>query len=73
MHWNWADPNFRKLVLNAIAWCAKVDVPLEGISDQPKTLADMESNHDEDVPADFDREAIRRKYSLPPDDAEQGR
>ena len=26
-HWNWSDPNFRKLVLNAIAWCAKVDVP----------------------------------------------
>ena len=21
-HWNWGDPNFRKLVLNAIVWCA---------------------------------------------------
>lgn len=70
VHWNWADPNFRKLVLNAILWCAKVDVPPEGISDQAKTLADMESNHDEEVPADFDREAIRKNYNLPPDDAD---
>ncbi|MCI0331883.1 MAG: ThuA domain-containing protein [Planctomycetes bacterium] len=69
VHWNWADPNFRKLVLNAIAWCAKVEVPREGVGDQPKTLADMESNPDESVPADFDREAIRKKYRLPPDDA----
>jgi len=71
VHWNWAEPNFRKLVLNAIAWCAKLEVPREGISDQPKTLADMESNADEKVPADFDREAIRKKYRLLPDDSAQ--
>ena len=65
VHWNWANPNFRKLVLNAIAWCAKVDVPRDGVKDQPKTLADMESNHDEDPPADYDREEIRKKYDLP--------
>jgi type 1 glutamine amidotransferase len=67
VHWNWADPNFRKLVLNAIAWCAKVDVPESGVSDAPKTMADMESNHDENPPADFDREEIREKYNLAPD------
>jgi type 1 glutamine amidotransferase len=66
-HWNWADPNFRKLVLNAIAWCAKADMPPEGVSDKPKTMADMESNHDEKPPADFDREAIRKKFDLPKD------
>jgi type 1 glutamine amidotransferase len=71
VHWNWADPNFRKLVLNAIAWCAKVEVPTEGISDSPKTLAEMESNHDERPPADFNREAVREKYNLPPDDAQR--
>ncbi len=73
VHWNWADPNFRKLVLNAIAWCAKADVPPDGIDDQPKSLAEMESNHDEAPPADFDREAIRKQYDLPPDEAEQKR
>ena len=46
-HWNWSDPNFRKLVLNAIAWCAKVNVPPGGVPDKPKTMADMEANHDE--------------------------
>jgi hypothetical protein len=57
-------------VLNAIVWCAKVEVPREGVGDEPKTLADMESNPDEDVPADFDREAVREKYDLPPDNAD---
>ena len=67
VHWNWADPNFRKLVLNAIAWCAQVDVPEGGVNDAPKTLADMESNHDERPPREFDREAIRRQFKLPTD------
>jgi type 1 glutamine amidotransferase len=31
-HENWGDPNFRKLVLNAIVWLAKLDVPAEGVS-----------------------------------------
>ena len=29
-HNNWGDPNFRKLVLNALLWTAKIDVPTEG-------------------------------------------
>ncbi len=29
-HKNWGDPNFRKLVLNAILWTAKQDVPAQG-------------------------------------------
>ncbi len=71
-HWNWSDPNFRKLVLNAITWCAKAEVPPEGVADQPKTLAEMEANHDEQQPANFDREAIRKKFHLPPDLAKRG-
>jgi hypothetical protein len=30
-HHNWADENFRKIVLNAILWIAKADVPPNGI------------------------------------------
>jgi type 1 glutamine amidotransferase len=30
-HKNWADPDFRKLVLNAIVWIAGADVPADGI------------------------------------------
>ena len=66
-HWNWSDPNFRKLVLNAIAWCAKVNVPPGGVPDKPKTMTEMEANHDEDPPKNFNREAIRKKFHLPPD------
>ncbi|HEY6169698.1 MAG TPA: ThuA domain-containing protein [Verrucomicrobiae bacterium] len=29
-HKNWADENFRKLVLNAIVWTARMDVPRDG-------------------------------------------
>jgi type 1 glutamine amidotransferase len=66
-HWNWSDPNFRKIVLNAIAWCAKVEVPAEGVQDPPKTMAEMEANHDEKQPAKFDREAMRKQFHLPKD------
>ena len=64
-HWNWSDPNFRKLVLNAIVWSAKAEVPAEGVVDQPKTMADMEANPDEKPPKNFDREAIRKQFKLP--------
>ena len=66
-HWNWSDPNFRKIVLNAIAWCAKVEVPAEGVQDPPKTMAEMEMNHDEKQPPKFDREAMRKQFRLPKD------
>ena len=33
-HRNWGDDNFRKIVLNAIAWTAKMEVPAEGIPSQ---------------------------------------
>ena len=31
-HKNWGDPNFRKLLLNAILWSAKLDVPSDGMA-----------------------------------------
>ena len=39
-HKNWADDSFRKQVLNAIAWCAKIPVPKDGI-DSPTITEDM--------------------------------
>jgi type 1 glutamine amidotransferase len=29
-HKNWGDPNFRRLVVNAILWSAKIDIPRDG-------------------------------------------
>ena len=31
-HKNWGDPNFRKLVLNAILWTAKQEIPSDGVN-----------------------------------------
>ena len=33
-HKNWGDENFRKVVLNAILWTAKMEVPAQGIKSQ---------------------------------------
>lgn len=67
VHWNWAEPNFRKLVLNAIVWCAKADVPADGVGDAPKTLVELEANQDEKPPQDYDRETVRKEFHLPAD------
>ncbi len=44
-HKNWADDNLRKLVLNAILWTAKVEVPPDGVN-SVVTPADMAANLD---------------------------
>ena len=31
-HKNWGDENFRKIILNALLWAAKMDVPKDGVS-----------------------------------------
>lgn len=43
-HRNWTEENYRKLVLNAIAWIAKVEVPKNGIVSKTPTKAQMEVN-----------------------------
>jgi hypothetical protein len=44
-HRNWGDDNFRRLVLNAILWTAKMDVPAEGVQSRV-TGEDLEKNLD---------------------------
>lgn len=47
-HWhrNWAIDDFRKLVLNAILWTAKVEVPEGGVVSEPVTEAQLNENLD---------------------------
>ena len=45
-HRNWQDDNFRKLVLNAIVWTAKADVPQEGVASTTPSDEEMEANQD---------------------------
>ncbi len=44
-HANWSNENFRKIVLNAIVWIARGDVPANGIESHP-TAADLVANLD---------------------------
>ncbi len=46
-HWNWGHPMQRTIVLNAIAWAAKADVPANGIPTPRVTIEDLEANNEE--------------------------
>jgi type 1 glutamine amidotransferase len=45
-HLNWGDPNQRKIMLNALLWLAKIEVPANGVTDSI-TEADLAMNLDE--------------------------
>ena len=48
-HWhrNWAIDDFRRVVLNAILWTAKMEVPEAGVSSEAITEAQLNENLDE--------------------------
>ncbi len=60
-HWNWANRNFRRLVLNSIVWTAGGEVPEQGVPVDRVDLATLEENQDFEKPADFDTQQIRRE------------
>ena len=64
VHWNWANDNFRKVVLNGIAWVAKIDIPPGGISSQRPTLEELEANLDKPKPANFDQAKVQTTRKL---------
>jgi putative membrane-bound dehydrogenase-like protein len=43
-HRNWAIDDYRKLVLNTIAWVARLDVPANGVPSKPVTKAMLNQN-----------------------------
>ncbi|MDY3552311.1 ThuA domain-containing protein [Gemmata sp. JC717] len=45
-HRNWKDDNFRKVVLNALLWICKLDVPADGVKSEV-TDAEIGANWDE--------------------------
>jgi type 1 glutamine amidotransferase len=46
VHWNWAQDDFRKSILNAIVWIAKMDVPANGVESKRPTVQDLLANMD---------------------------
>ncbi len=59
-HWNWGNDQFRKLVLNAIAWTAHIDVPSSGVQSKSLTVEDLEANQDYDKPGNHNPARIQR-------------
>ena len=51
-HRNWADENFRRVVVNAILWCAKVEVP-DGGATVAFDPADLNKNLDKKGKGEF--------------------
>jgi hypothetical protein len=63
VHWNWAQDDFRKTILNAIVWVAKIDVPKDGVQSSRPTVDELLTHHDEPVPANFDKEAMAKRIA----------
>ena len=57
-HWNWGNSDFRKLVLNAIAWTAHAEVPADGIPSRDLSVDDLVANQDYPVPDDFNKARV---------------
>lgn len=53
-HWNWGNPNQLKLVLNAITWCAKAEVPAKGVAASEVTMDELLANQDYDPKPNYD-------------------
>ena len=49
-HRNWAIDDFRTLVLNAIVWLARAEVPKGGVPSKPITQEELNKNLDRPVP-----------------------
>ena len=52
-HWVYANNDFRKLMLNAMCWIAKVEVPSEGVPTRTPTVEQMEADLEGDRPQDW--------------------
>ena len=63
VHWNWANDPWRKAVLNSIVWIAKGNVPTGGVATKTPTIDEMLANHDEPVPANFDRADLAKRIA----------
>jgi len=59
-HWVYAKNDFRKLMLNATCWIAKVEVPIDGVLTQTPTVEQMEANLEGDRPRDWTADRTRQ-------------
>jgi hypothetical protein len=58
---NWASDNYRKAVLNAIVWTAKVDVPANGVEVPTPKIEELLQNIPKKAPENLDMTAEQKK------------
>ena len=51
-HWNWANDDFRTLILNACVWLTGAEVPAEGVPSRRPTQTELEANQDYPKPSE---------------------
>lgn len=61
VHWNWGHDDCRRLVLNAIVWCAHLGVPAGGVQSVTPGIDALLRDQDFAPPAKFDRERMERR------------
>ena len=54
-HWNWAHPEYRQTLLNAIVWCAGLEVPENGVRSNPVTMTEIYRNQSDAKPKNWSR------------------
>jgi hypothetical protein len=60
-HFNWAQDDFRKAILNCIVWTAHLEVPKDGVPSKTPTLDELLANQDKKMPANFNREKVQKQ------------
>jgi hypothetical protein len=60
-HWEWGNPDFRTVTLNAIMWIAGMEIPKNGISTPVLTIEDLLVNQDYEQPDNFDLNEIKKQ------------
>jgi len=65
-HWNWANDSVLRLVSNAIAWTAGVEVPIDGVKLSTPGMDKLLTNQDYDPPKNFDAEKLINEFKISP-------
>ncbi len=63
-HWNWGRGDILKLVSNAIAWTARVDIPTTGLDVSGPSMEKLEVGQDEPTPDKHDSQRVKEEFKL---------
>ncbi len=59
-HYNWAEPNFRTVVLNGLVWIAGGKVPEGGVPSRTPSIEELKENQDYDMPGNYNWDRVEK-------------